>query len=316
MSILPGVRGMATVSSIETVGVIGLGSMGHGVAQLCAQAGYKVVVQDASEEGLQNGLSHIEKSLKNASSKKVAKGLLDEAAAEAEFRETLMRIEGSVDLGHVTDNADLVIEAIIEDQKIKTDLFERLGKMCKDDAIIATNTSSFSVAEMAAATGIPDRVCGLHYFNPVQVMKLVEIVKTEDTAPEVITAVSEFVSRTGKTPVHCGDTAGFIVNRLLIPYLFQGIGLLARGVATPQDIDTAMELGAGHPMGPICLADYVGHDILKGCIHGWLEKYPDDPSFMIPEAVELIDSMCEQGLLGRKTGQGFYKWEGNRCIKD
>jgi len=300
--------------NFETVGIVGMGSMGHGVAQLCAEAGYNVVACDLHEDNLSKGLGAIEKSLKQAAGRKVKRGKMDEAAADEEMTNALERITGSTDLGYVTENADLVIEAIVEDMNVKLPFFKELGQSCKEDAILATNTSSFSVTEMAEASGVPERVVGLHYFNPVQVMKLVEIVHTDHTAPDVLESVREFVAKTGKTPVSCGDTAGFIVNRLLVPYIAQGVAMLARGDATAEDIDTAMMLGAGHPMGPITLSDYVGNDINLAVMKGWVRKYPSDPAFMNPQGIELLESMVENNLLGRKTGQGFYRWEGNKCV--
>jgi 3-hydroxyacyl-CoA dehydrogenase len=273
-----------------------------------------VLAVDLHEKGLANGLGAIEKSLKKAAERKVAKAGMSEADADEEMTNTLERISGSTDLGHVTDKADLVIEAIVEDLNVKLPFFKQLGLACKPDAIIATNTSSFSVGEMAEASGVPERVCGLHYFNPVQMMKLVEIIHTEQTTPDVLASVNEFVVQTGKTPVSCGDTPGFIVNRLLIPYLFQGLAMLARGDATAEDIDTAMRLGAGHPMGPIMLNDYVGADITLAAMQGWIRKYPSDPAFSCPQGLQLLEHMVEENMLGRKTGQGFYRWEGNKCL--
>jgi len=313
-----GLRALSTSASaaydIKTVGVVGMGSMGHGVAQLCAQAGYNVVVNDATQAGLDHGIDAIHKSLQLVGARGVKKGKMEQAAADEMIAETMSRISGDAQLSHVTDSADLIIEAIIENREIKLDFFEQLGGMAKDTAILATNTSSFSVTEMATASGVANRFCGLHYFNPVQIMKLVEVIKTDETEPEVITAVNEFVTKTGKTSVSCGDTPGFIVNRLLVPYLAQGVGILARGDATAQDIDTAMCLGAGHPMGPMTLADYVGNDVILSCMQGWVDKYPDDPSFQTPEAIALLEGMVADNKLGRKTGQGFYRWEGSKCL--
>lgn len=299
---------------IQTVGVVGMGSMGHGVAQLCAQAGYNVVVTDASQKGLDHGMDAIHKSLQHAAARNVKKGVMEEAAANDQAEETMARISAGAELTHVTDSSDLIIEAIIENLDIKLEFFKNLGGMANDNAIIATNTSSFSVTEMADASGVASRFCGLHYFNPVQIMKLVEVISTEHTDPAVITSVNEFVGKTGKVAVSCGDTPGFIVNRLLVPYLAQGVGILARGDATAADIDTAMRLGAGHPMGPITLSDYVGNDITLSCMKGWIEKFPDDPSFQVPEAIAMLEEMVAAGNLGRKSGQGFYAWEGNKCV--
>lgn len=269
---------------------------------------------DLHEESLTKGLNAIEKSLKSSAARKVAKGTLDEAAADEAMNATLERITGSTDLGYVCENADLVIEAIVEDMNVKLPFFKELGNSCHENAILATNTSSFSVTEMAEASGVPERVVGLHYFNPVQVMKLVEIIHTDHSSPDVLEAVNAFTLKTGKVPVSCGDTAGFIVNRLLVPYIAQGIAMLARGDASAEDIDTAMRLGAGHPMGPITLSDYVGNDINLAVMKGWVRRYPTDPAFMNPEGLQLLEEMVEQNLLGRKTGQGFYKWDGNKCL--
>eukprot|EP00038_Savillea_parva_P001804 m.107533 g.107533 ORF g.107533 m.107533 type:complete len:342 (+) comp10624_c0_seq2:61-1086(+) len=299
---------------IKTVGVVGLGSMGHGVAQLCATSGYKVLVSETSNEALERGIGSIEKSLTFLAGKRVAKGDMDQAAADAEVAATMGRISGEVGLAALTAEADLIIEAIVEDLKVKLPFFEELGKTSKDTAILATNTSSYSVGEMAAASGVPHRVCGLHYFNPVQVMKLVEVIKTVDTDPDAITAVTNFVKATNKVPVDCSDTPGFIVNRLLIPYMAQAVAMVARGDATAPDVDTAMQLGAGHPMGPITLTDYVGLDVSLAVMQGWISKYPDDPAFQNPEALALLEDLVAQGRLGKKTGRGFYKWEGNKCV--
>eukprot|EP00037_Helgoeca_nana_P028687 m.339170 g.339170 ORF g.339170 m.339170 type:complete len:351 (-) comp27812_c0_seq5:193-1245(-) len=299
---------------IETVGVVGLGSMGHGVAQLAAVSGYNVLVSETSEESLLRGVGAIEKSLTFLAGKRVAKGDTDQATADADVAEIMGRISGEVGLEKLASESDLVIEAIVEDLKIKLPFFEELGRTTKSTAILATNTSSYSVGEMAEASKVPHRVCGLHYFNPVQVMKLVEVVKTDQSDPEAIAAVTDFVKKTGKVAVDCSDTPGFIVNRLLIPYLIQAIAMVARGDASIQDIDTGMKLGAGHPMGPLQLADYVGNDVCLAVMDGWTAKYPDNPAFKAPEAVALLETMVGKGHLGRKTGQGFYRWEGNKCV--
>lgn len=291
-----------------------MGSMGHGIAQLSAEAGFKVVATDASAEGLAHGMRAIESSLKLVAARKVKKGTATEAEAEEAMASALSLISATDDMGEVASSTDLVIEAIIEDRGIKLKFFEDLGKLVTEDTIVATNTSSYSVKEMAVASGIPERVCGLHYFNPVQIMKLCEVIGTDLTDPAVLEKVNTFVAKQGKTAVTCGDTPGFIVNRLLVPYIAQGVGLLARGDATAKDIDTAMMLGAGHPMGPITLSDYVGNDINLAVMKGWMEKEPENPAFQNPEGVALLEQMVADGLLGRKTGQGFYKWDGNKCL--
>tara|TARA_B110000208_G_C11676472_1_gene397112 strand:+ start:120 stop:1073 length:954 start_codon:yes stop_codon:yes gene_type:complete len=297
---------VATAASLHTdatVAVVGLGSMGHGIVQLAATSGYKVIGVETSAEALTHGLDAISASLEKLASK----GKITEEEKDA----TLGRISGTTSLEDVGD-ADLVIEAIIEDMAVKVPFYESLGKIAKADAILATNTSSYSVNEIADASGVPSRVCGLHYFNPVQLMKLVEVVSTERTDPAITETMMAFAKQTGKVPVKCGDTPGFVVNRLLVPYIGQAVALLARGDASAEDIDTAMQLGAGHPMGPITLADYVGLDVNLAVLEGWGSNFPDDPSYVMPEAMELLREKVAAGDLGRKTGQGFYKWKGNK----
>ena len=221
------------------------------------------------------------------------------------------KISTATDIAEAND-VDLVVEAIVENLPIKLDFFERLGKIMPEDTILASNTSSFPISELAEASGRPNMVCGLHYFNPVQIMKLVEIVETPTTDNAVIDRVTRFVEKTGKTGVPCKDTPGFIVNRLLVPYIVSAVGMLARGDAKADDIDTAMRLGAGMPMGPITLSDYVGNDISLAVMQGWVERFPDNPQFQIPEAMQLLEDMVAANKLGRKTGQGFYEWEGNK----
>jgi 3-hydroxyacyl-CoA dehydrogenase len=255
----------------------------------------------------------IEGSLLKLAGKKAAKEGTDPAAEEDAARATLARIEMTTDVEAVADS-DLVIEAIIENLPIKKKFFEQLGGIVQPHTILASNTSSFPITEMAEASGIPERVCGIHYFNPVQLMRLVEVVSTEHTNKEIVDEMVAFVKKTGKVPVTCGDTPGFIVNRLLVPYIAQGVAMLARGDATAEDIDTAMRLGAGYPMGPITLSDYVGNDINLAVMQGWTEADPENPAFQIPEGVELLEKMVAENKLGRKTGQGFYKWEGNKRV--
>eukprot|EP00041_Stephanoeca_diplocostata_P008794 m.131703 g.131703 ORF g.131703 m.131703 type:complete len:340 (-) comp17479_c0_seq1:359-1378(-) len=299
---------------IQTVGVVGLGSMGHGVAQLCAQSGYNVIACETSEEALSKGLSAIEKSVKFLTGKEVAKGKITEAEGSQEIEAVLSRLNGQIGVDAATESADLIVEAIVEDLAIKLPLFETLGKHSRDCCILATNTSSFSVTDIAEASTVPQRVVGIHYFNPVQVMRLVEVVKTDCVDAAAIEAVTAFVEKTGKTAVSCGDTPGFIVNRLLVPSLIQGIAMYARGDATMQNIDTAMQLGAGQPMGPLTLSDYIGNDVILAVIQGWVKEYPENPAFQEPEAIRVLEDLCAKGLFGRKSGQGFYKWEGNKVV--
>jgi 3-hydroxyacyl-CoA dehydrogenase len=195
---------------------------------------------------------------------------------------------------------------------IKTPLYRDLAAITRPDAILASNTSGLPVGELAKIAGRPSTTIGLHYFNPVQLMGLVEVVKLDATPEPVVAAAMAFVRAQGKTPVLCADTCGFVVNRLLVPYLAQAIALVERGVATVKDVDTAMKLGAGHPMGPLQLADYVGLDTTLNVLSNWREMYPNEPAFFVPPSLR---AMVDAGQLGRKTGQGFYKWQGNSVVE-
>jgi len=186
---------------------------------------------------------------------------------------------------------------------------KELSKVAKKDAIVASNTSSLSITEIAEQYKDPSQIIGVHFFNPVQLMQLVEVIRTRHVSEQVFSTSLEFVKQIGKTPISCGDTPGFVVNRLLIPFLTQSLLLLERGDATKEDIDTAMRLGSGHPMGPIQLADYVGLDTTLSIIEGWKQKYPNEPAFVVPE---ILREKVTQGKLGRKTGEGFYIWKGDK----
>lgn len=286
--------------SISTVGVIGCGLMGSGIVQVAAMAGHDVIVVEAAKAALDKGLKRIEGSL----AKLVEKGKLGADAAQA----ARARVRGTDALEDVRD-ADLVVEAIVEDLTVKKQLFAQLGKLVKPSAIFASNTSSFPIGEMGEASGRPDRMVGLHFFNPVQLMQLVEVVATPKTKPEVFEAARAFGARCGKTPIRASDTPGFVVNRLLVPYLVEAIRMLERGEASKEDIDTGMQLGCGHPMGPLTLLDYVGLDTTLFIIDGWHRRFPNDPLFVPPK---LLREMVGAGKLGRKTGQGFYAWEGDK----
>jgi len=293
---------------IKKVGVMGCGLMGHGIAQVAAQGGCDVVVVEADQAALDAGLGRIEKSVGKLATKAVAKGNMDEAQAAAHVSDVLGRIEGSLDRASVAD-CDLVVEAIVENLDVKKELFAELGALCKAETIFASNTSSFPIAEMAAASGRPERFVGLHFFNPVQLMRLVEVVRTDATSEEVFAEARAFGEACGKTPVACADTPGFVVNRLLVPYMTSALEMLERGDATAADIDTAMKLGCGFPMGPIELTDYVGLDTTLFIVQGWVDRYPNESDFRIPE---LLAQKVAEGKLGRKTGEGFYKWEGDK----
>ena len=285
---------------VKKVGVVGCGLMGHGIAQVAAQAGCTVVARESDQGALDKGLARVRKSL----DKLVEKEKLSRADADAAFG----RISGTLDLKGLSD-CDLVVEAIVENLDVKKKLFAELGRLCKPTTIFASNTSSFSIGEMGTASGRPERMVGLHFFNPVQLMKLVEVVRTKQTSGEVFAEAKAFGEACGKVPVAASDTPGFIVNRLLVPYLAESIRMVERGDATPADIDAGMTLGCGYPMGPFTLLDYVGLDTTLFILDGWHKLEPNNPIFTPPKL--LVDKV-KAGKLGRKTGEGFFKWEGDK----
>mgnify|MGYP003572322553 FL=1 len=286
--------------TIKKVGVIGCGLMGHGIAQVAAVSGCTVTVCEADSGALEKGLGRINKSL----SKLVEKEKIAQADADA----ATARITGTGDIADLKD-CDLVVEAIVENLDIKNKLFGDLGKLCKPETIFASNTSSFSIGDMGKASGRPERMVGLHFFNPVQLMKLVEVVRTDKTTDEVFAEAKAFGEAVGKVPVAASDTPGFVVNRLLVPYMAEAIRMVERGDSTPADVDAGMTLGCGYPMGPFTLTDYVGLDTTMFILEGWHKQYPNEPLFEVPK---LLRQKVEEGKLGRKTGEGFYKWEGDK----
>jgi len=295
---------------IKKVGVIGCGLMGHGIVQVAAQAGCEVIALEGDQGALDKGLARIENSLGKMGARAVKKGKQTEAEAAAFAKQTLGRISGSLKQADLAD-CDLIVEAIIEDLEIKKKLFAELGAICKPETILASNTSSFPIAEMAAASGRPGRFVGLHFFNPVQLMRLVEVVSTDATEADVFASAKAFGKAVGKAPVSCKDTPGFVVNRLLVPFMAQSLLMLDRGDASAEDIDTAMMYGCGHPMGPITLTDYVGLDTTLSILEGWVERYPNEPAFIIPK---VLKTKVAEGKLGRKSGEGFFKWEGDQKV--
>ena len=293
----------------ETIGVVGCGLMGHGIAQVAAaHAKKQVVVVEAVPEALANGLARIEHSLAKLHQKAVEKGKLTTEAAHQGIADARGRIRGALELDAL-QACDLVIEAVVEDLDAKNRLWQQLARICRPDTVFASNTSSFPIASMAAASGRPGRTIGLHFFNPVQLMQLVEVVRTDATEPAVLAAAIAFGRACGKEPVTCRDTPGFIVNRLLVPYLVQALLMVERGDASAADVDTAMRLGCGHPMGPITLADYVGLDTTMSILEGWRSRFPAEPTFVVPESLR---AKVQAGKLGRKSGEGFFAWDGDK----
>lgn len=285
---------------VKKVGVIGCGLMGHGIAQVAAQAGCEVVVREAEQGALDKGLARIRKSL----DKLVSKEKLTQTDADA----AIGRITGTLELSDLAD-CDLVVEAIVENLDVKNQLFAQLNELCKPETIFASNTSSFSIGEMGVACGRPERMVGLHFFNPVQLMKLVEVVRAKQTTDEVFAEAKAFGEACGKVPVAASDTPGFVVNRLLVPYLAEAIRMVERGDSTPADVDAGMTLGCGHPMGPFTLLDYVGLDTTLYILQGWHKSDPDNELFAPPK---LLTDKVDAGKLGRKSGEGFFKWDGDK----
>jgi 3-hydroxyacyl-CoA dehydrogenase len=293
---------------IKKVGVVGCGLMGHGIVQVAAQGGCEVVACETEQGFLDKGLARIDKSLAKLAEKAVEKGKQSADEAAAWVKDVRGRISGTLERARLAD-CDLVVEAIVENLEAKKELFRDLGATCKPETIFASNTSSFPIGEMAAVCGRPARFVGLHFFNPVQLMRLVEVVRTDATDDEVFAAARAFGEACGKAPVACKDTPGFVVNRLLVPYMVQAIQMLDRGDASKEDIDTAMQFGCGHPMGPLTLTDYVGLDTTLFILEGWTARYPDEPAFAVPDSLR---EKVAAGKLGRKSGEGYYKWEGDK----
>ncbi|MEI3504431.1 MAG: 3-hydroxybutyryl-CoA dehydrogenase [Anaerovoracaceae bacterium] len=280
---------------MKKVGVLGTGTMGAGIIQVLAQNGYEVVLRARRQTSVDKGMATVTKNL----DKLVKKEKITEADKEA----ILGRIHGSTDISIVKD-ADLIIEAATEDMDAKKALFQELDELCKPDTIIATNTSALSITEIAAATNRPDKIIGMHFFNPVPAMKLVEIVKGLTTSEETRTTIIELTKALGKTPVDVAEAPGFVVNRILIPMINEGIGILADGVADAEGIDTAMKLGANHPMGPLALGDLIGLDVCLAIMETLYREFGDPKYRPHP----LLRKMVRADKLGRKTGVGFYDY--------
>jgi 3-hydroxybutyryl-CoA dehydrogenase len=281
--------------AINTVGVIGCGLMGAGIAQVSAQAGFPTTVVEANQALLDKGVDNIKKNLEAL----VAKARMEARAKD----ETLGRLKGATSLEALKD-CDLVIEAITENQALKNETFAKLDKICQPHALLASNTSSCNITAMAAATGRAGQVLGLHFFNPVPLMKLVEVVRTILTDDKTVLAASEWVQAVGKAPVKAKDSTAFIVNRLLVPYLLDAIRIYEGGLASLEDIDQAMKLGCGYPMGPFTLLDLVGLDTAMFVAEVMFDEFRE-PRYAPPP---LLKRMVMAGHLGRKSGKGFYDY--------
>ncbi|MEZ5357959.1 MAG: 3-hydroxybutyryl-CoA dehydrogenase [Candidatus Zixiibacteriota bacterium] len=280
---------------IKTLGVVGCGQMGSGIAQAAAQAGFKVISYEIDEKFWKKGFARIEKNIDKA----IEKGKADQA-----FKDKVMaNLTGTTTLEDLKD-CDLVVEAIIERMEDKIDVFAKLGTICKPETILATNTSSLPVGDMAVSSGRPDKFCGLHFFNPVHIMKLVELVRTIDTSDETIAAAKEFAVACGKEVILAKDRPGFIVNVLLVPYLLDAIRLLEDGHGTRDDIDKGMMFGCGHPMGPLTLNDFIGLDTMLHIADIMFEEFKDKHYAAPP----LLRRMVNAGYLGKKSGRGFYDY--------
>jgi 3-hydroxybutyryl-CoA dehydrogenase len=281
---------------IRKVGVLGCGLMGSGIAEIAARAGYETVVREVSQEIVDKGLQKIQGSLGKA----VEKGKLDAAERDA----TLARLSGVVGLDALAD-CDIVVEAIVENLDEKKKTFSALDEVVKPEAIFASNTSSLTITQIAMFTRRPESFIGLHFFNPVPVMKLVEVVRTIVTSQEAFDTAFEFARSLGKEPIACRDNSGFVVNRLLVPYLLDAIRALEEGVGSVEDIDKGMQLGCGYPMGPFTLLDYVGLDTTYYIANIMFDEY-HEKRFASPP---LLKQMVQAGRLGRKSGRGFYEYE-------
>lgn len=283
------------MTNLHKIGVIGAGTMGNGIAQVCAAAGFEVVLQDLSDAALVRARTTMEGSL----ARQVRKGTLTEAQVAA----TLGRVITATTLEPMADR-DIVIEAIVEKLEIKAAILGKLDAICRADTVLASNTSSISLTQLAAASSQPGRVIGMHFFNPVPVMQLVEIIRALQTGDAVAEAVTTLTRAIGKTPRVSKDSYGFIVNRLLAPQINEAINCVYEGLATPEDIDSMMKLGANHPMGPLALGDLIGLDVVLNIMETLYDGF-DDPKY---RPSPLLKQMVSAGYLGRKTGKGFAEY--------
>ncbi|MCX8176460.1 MAG: 3-hydroxybutyryl-CoA dehydrogenase, partial [Candidatus Bathyarchaeota archaeon] len=281
---------------MKKICVVGAGVMGSGITQVCAQAGFEVNLYDIKQEFVEKGLNTIKGNLKRS----VEKGRISQEEAD----KILEKIVTTTNLKEAVKEVDFVIEAAPENMEIKRQVFKDLDNFSPKHAILASNTSSLSITEIASVTSRPDKVVGMHFFNPAPVMKLVEVVKGQLTSEETITTVKDLAKKLGKTPVECKDSPGFIANRICIPMINEAITVLQEGIASKEDIDLAVKLGYNHPMGPLELADLIGLDTLLAIMETYYKEF-NDPKY---KPALLLKQMVRAGLLGRKTGKGFYSY--------